>query len=822
MSDLDTLFNKFDKQELLEQTASEPASAVKKSKTTQPPEKYAKSMLFVRGVPKDATNTELEEFFSNVGPVRSCFVVGEKKPEESEDTTVKDKKTANRGFGFVQFVLAEDAARAIEELSETKFRDQKRLLLDFAMKKGMREESDKKPVKRPRPEPKKKDEEPASKKPKVPTGAKVESRTIIIIGLPVGVTKKHLVKRVKKVGNPHSIVYPVAFKDATEEQLKDGAGGVANVTFGDHKMAMAAVKALDDHIFKGAKLTVKLKSEYVNKNARLIVRNLPFKIRERDLENLLSDCGTVLEVDLPRKFTGGPLRGFAFVQMANYDSAKKAAEKWDKSVVQGRTISVEFAIAKDRFKEMEEKGEIEKPEFAESADEDEEMKCEESDEGESEADADNMDVDKEEDYEDVASDDDEEKDKVVDESLQEGCTLFIRNLSFDSTEDGLFELFRKFGRLRYCRVVYDNETGRSRGTAFVCFWNAEDATKCVETADKANMFSEKLSNVPSGTRPDQRSKSVLLQETPASLDSTIQLSLDGRMLSVVKAVNRDRANNLATEGAQKRKGKDNRSAYLLKEGIIFPDTPAAALMAPADLEHHITEYSVRKNQIYKNPNLYISKTRLTVHNIPRSITDAALRSSAMSAISKFKQEVKDKKRKPLSKEEMEEGWDKMPRVTQAKIVRSSDRVDANTGQARSKGYGFIEFNTHAHALACLRYLNFHNSKQAFSKHLVDEEPEDKAKSAYAVSRRSLRVMFAIENAQIVKKREMRFALAAKKAESKDASAESKKDAPARGKFDKGQADKGKFDKGKFGKGQGRFDKGKFGKGQPFKGKPGKK
>ncbi|KAJ2579227.1 RNA recognition motif-containing protein, partial [Coemansia sp. RSA 1797] len=100
MTDIDTLFNKFDKQELLEQTASESAT-VKKSKTTQPPEKYAKSMLFVRGVPKDATNTELEEFFSNVGPVRSCFVVGEKKPEESEDTA-KDKKTssANRGFGF--------------------------------------------------------------------------------------------------------------------------------------------------------------------------------------------------------------------------------------------------------------------------------------------------------------------------------------------------------------------------------------------------------------------------------------------------------------------------------------------------------------------------------------------------------------------------------------------------------------------------------------------------------------------------------------------------------------------------------------------------
>ncbi|KAJ1842183.1 RNA recognition motif-containing protein, partial [Coemansia sp. RSA 2708] len=654
----------------------------------------------------------------------------------------------------------------------------------------------------------------AAKKQKLNSGTKVESRTITIGSLPAGVTKKHLVKRVKKVGNPHSIVYPAPFKGATDEQLKDGAGGSAHITFGDHAGAMAAIKALNNHVFKGAKLSVKLRTEYVNKNARLIVRNLPFKIRERDLENMLSGCGTVLEVDLPRKFTGGPLRGFAFVQMGDYGSAKRAVEKWDQSTLQGRTLSVGMAIAKDRFKEMEEKGEVEKPDFADS---DEEMEAADSnDESASTAESDeedgenNMDVDDDgEETGTAASDlDDKDQSDVVDESLQEGCTVFIRNLSFDSDEDDLFEHFRKFGRLRYCRIVYDQQTGRSRGTAFVCFWNPADAASCIEAAEKAQKLSEKLSNVTSGTRPDQRSKSVILQEAPSSLDATSQFILDGRLLSVVKAVDRSRAHNLAVEGIQQRKSKDKRHAYLLKEGIIFPETPAAALMATADLDHHLQEYSVRKNQILKNPNLYMSKTRLTVHNVPRSIDDAALRSAAVSAVSKFKQEVKDNVRKPLAKDEMEEGWDKLPRVTQAKIVRSADRVDADTGKARSKGYGFIEFSTHAHALACLRYLNFRNSKQAFSKHLVDdEEPDESKKSAHQISRRSLRVMFAIENAQIVKKRSLRFTRAANKSAAKDGNAEA---------TDSARAGKGR---GKSpAKGKPRFGVAPRGRGRPFKGK----
>ncbi len=60
--------------------------------------------VFIRGVSFEATEKDLEEVFSDVGPVKQCFLV-----------KVKGQPT-HRGFGFVQYSLPEDAERAVEEL----------------------------------------------------------------------------------------------------------------------------------------------------------------------------------------------------------------------------------------------------------------------------------------------------------------------------------------------------------------------------------------------------------------------------------------------------------------------------------------------------------------------------------------------------------------------------------------------------------------------------------------------------------------------------------------------------------------------------------
>ncbi|CAG8620734.1 21805_t:CDS:2, partial [Dentiscutata erythropus] len=102
------------------------------------------------------------------------------------------------------------------------------------------------------------------------------------------------------------------------------------------------------------------------------------------------------------------------------------------------------------------------------------------------------------------------------------------------------------------------------------------------------------------------------------------------------------------------------------------------------------------------------------------------------SIIKFKEEVKNGKRADLTKTEKSEGWDKLVHIKQAKIVRSKDRIDSTMQKLRSKGYGFLEYTQHSHALAALRYLN--NNPDIFGE------------------KRRFIVEFAIENNIILKKR----------------------------------------------------------------------
>lgn len=45
--------------------------------------------------------------------------------------------------------------------------------------------------------------------------------------------------------------------------------------------------------------------------------------------------------------------------------------------------------------------------------------------------------------------------------------IYVGNLSYDATEDGLRELFGQFGEVTSASIVMDRATGRSRGFGFV-------------------------------------------------------------------------------------------------------------------------------------------------------------------------------------------------------------------------------------------------------------------------------------------------------------------------------------------------------------------
>jgi RNA recognition motif-containing protein len=58
--------------------------------------------------------------------------------------------------------------------------------------------------------------------------------------------------------------------------------------------------------------------------------------------------------------------------------------------------------------------------------------------------------------------------------------LYVGNLSFQTTDDQLTQIFSEYGQVARASVVTDRETGRSRGFAFVEMATAEEANAAME------------------------------------------------------------------------------------------------------------------------------------------------------------------------------------------------------------------------------------------------------------------------------------------------------------------------------------------------------
>jgi translation initiation factor 3 subunit G len=63
-------------------------------------------------------------------------------------------------------------------------------------------------------------------------------------------------------------------------------------------------------------------------------------------------------------------------------------------------------------------------------------------------------------------------------------TLRVTNLSEDTTDDDLRDLFGRFGRISRVFLAKDRETNRTKGFAFVSFHERSDAVRAMEKLDK--------------------------------------------------------------------------------------------------------------------------------------------------------------------------------------------------------------------------------------------------------------------------------------------------------------------------------------------------
>ncbi|XP_072165470.1 RNA-binding protein 28-like [Diadema setosum] len=581
--------------------------------------------LFVRNLPYSTTKEDLENVFGEIGPLKKCFVV--------TDKGVKDKC---RGFGYVTFALKDDAEKAV---NSSKSLQGRKLKVSFADRKPKRD---------------------------VHSAAKSEAG---------GMTEDD--------SSATKTRQPVKRKSEVIQKKED------------HADSQGKEKEMQKKKKKKKKGDVEDEKE--KRRCRLIVRNLPFKCSEEVLKSAFESFGQVNEVLLPVKGNSSKKLGFGFVQFQSLKNAAKAVKHMNGKEIMGRTVAVDWTLPREDYlkamqeakvhgsntqddeqddnqedEEMKEETDEDmshsddegdgSADDSDMGDEDDEEEEEEEDNAEEEEEEETNDEEEEEESESYEEDDDEEneeghddgmslgkrphktKEKQQPEDIQEGKTLFIRNVPYDCMDEDVTEVFSPFGDIEFCRVVLDQMTEHSRGTAFVKFKRKEDAEKC-------------------------------LQEGTA-------LTLRGRLLAVSPAISRAEAVRLrmAEKEKAKEEQKDRRNLHLLREGMIRPGTKAAEGLPEVYLNKRLKVEEMKRDKL-RNLNIFVSPTRLAIHNLPKSVDDKRLRELAKDA-----------------------AGDKRSKVIEARIMRDRNQPNAK-GVCKSLGFAFVEFTEHQHALAALHHLN---------------------------------------------------------------------------------------------------------------------
>lgn len=602
--------------------------------------------------------------------------------------------------------------------------------------------------------------------------------------------------------------YPLKHATVVHDPVTKRSKGYGFVTFADSEDAQKALDALNGFQFEGRKLKIEVaeprhrsgKDEEDNskhkshsevlrsgrlrstpeqkKTPKLIIRNLPWTIKEPEqLANLFRSYGKVKYATIPVK-KPGLSAGFGFVLLRGRKNAETALEAMNGKEIEGRILAVDWAVEKDVW-EAAQRQETDKispnalsPSPNAPAEDDQPGNREE----------DNSDVapsieGEVDDSPNSGPEDDKEEQTAEDLSLisnfpngnsnpnaytSNSSTLFIRNLPFSATDETLREHFISFGPIRYARVVLDLATNRSRGTGFVCFYRQEDAETCLRGSPRTR-FALGNAITSHGEREFPQLKHSILEDSRN--DPSGRYTLGGRVLQVSQAVDKGEAEILMSAGNSLRdaRDKDRRRLYLLSEGTIPPNSPIYQHLAPADIKLRQDSMKQRQTLLKSNPSLHLSLTRLSVRNLPRSMTSKTLKALAREAVVGFARDVKAGLRMPLSKEELSRGGPELREnekerkakgkgiVRQAKIVfegREGKKVSEDSGAGRSRGYGFIEYTSHRWSLMGLRWLNGYvagnGSKDSALTVGNSRGIEEKGKR--------LIVEFAIENAQVVGRR----------------------------------------------------------------------
>src|SRR5258707_13249820 len=82
--------------------------------------------------------------------------------------------------------------------------------------------------------------------------------------------------------------------------------------------------------------------------------------------------------------------------------------------------------------------------------------------------------------------------------------LFVGNLSFNTTEGDILDLFKQAGNVSSCELIMDKFTNKSRGFAFVQMGTQEEATKAIDDLHGKELDGRALTVNEAKPREDRR------------------------------------------------------------------------------------------------------------------------------------------------------------------------------------------------------------------------------------------------------------------------------------------------------------------------------
>jgi cold-inducible RNA-binding protein len=81
--------------------------------------------------------------------------------------------------------------------------------------------------------------------------------------------------------------------------------------------------------------------------------------------------------------------------------------------------------------------------------------------------------------------------------------IFVGNLSYGATEDGLRSMFEQYGTVERVSVVTDRDTGQARGFAFVEMTNGAEADSAINELNGKELDGRALNVNEARPKPDR-------------------------------------------------------------------------------------------------------------------------------------------------------------------------------------------------------------------------------------------------------------------------------------------------------------------------------